>query len=117
MTCLITLYLTVRYLPSIQTEDFQDAIYELCRWTIKWLLFFNANKCKVLHIKMTIPVIAIKMTDKSNNTVDIKVVEQEKDIGVIFQENLKVDLHLSFLVNKANRILELIKRTFVFFYG
>ena len=26
-------------------EDFQDYIYELCRWITKRLLFFNANKC------------------------------------------------------------------------
>ena len=31
-------------------EDLQDDIFELCRWTTKWLLFFNSNKCKVLHI-------------------------------------------------------------------
>ena len=38
----------------------------------------------------------------------------KKDLGVIFLENLKFDLHISFVVNKANRILGLIKRSFVF---
>ena len=95
-------------------EDLQDDVYELCRWTTKWLLFFNANKCKVLHIGANNPNFTYKMVDKNNNTVDIKVVEQEKDLGVIFQKNLKFDKHISLAVNKANRILGLVKRTFTF---
>ena len=54
------------------------------------------------------------MTDKNYNKVNIKVVDHEKDLGFIYQENLKFDLHISFVVNKANRILGLIKRSFVF---
>ena len=95
-------------------EDLQDDVYELCRWTTKWLLFFNANKCKVLHIGANNPKFTYKMVDKNNNTVDIKVVEQEKDLGVMFQENLKFDKHISLAVNKANRILGLVKRTFTY---
>ena len=41
-------------------EDLQDDIYELCRWTTKWLLFFNANKCKVLHIGNNNPRLIMK---------------------------------------------------------
>ena len=77
-------------------EDLQDDIYELCRWTTKWLLFFNANKCKVLHIGNNNPRFDYEMTDKNYNKVNIKVVDHEKDLGVIFQENLKFDLHISF---------------------
>ena len=28
-------------------EDVQDDLYELCRSTTKWLLFFNANKFSI----------------------------------------------------------------------
>ena len=92
-------------------EDLQDDIYELCRWTTKKLLFFNANKCKVLLIGNNNPRFDYEMTDKNYNKVNIKVVDHEKDLGVIFQENLKFDLHISFVVNKANIILGLIKRS------
>lgn len=53
-----------------------------------------------------------KMSDKNNNIVNIKVVDHEKDLGVIFQQDLKFDQHISYTVNKANRILGLVKRTF-----
>ena len=31
-------------------EMIQNDIDRLCQWTIKWLMFFNVNKCKILHI-------------------------------------------------------------------
>ena len=50
------------------------------------------------------------MLDKSNNIVDIKTVDHEKDLGVIFQEDFKFEQHISYAVNKANKILGLVKR-------
>ena len=96
-------------------ENLPDDMYELCRWTTKWLLLFNANKCIVLHIGNNNPRFEYEMTDKNYNKVNIKVVDHEKDLGFIYQENLKFDLHISFVVNKANRILGLIKRSFCFY--
>ena len=93
-------------------EEIQEDLYELCRWTIKWQLFFNLNKCKVLHIGLNNPHYDYKMTDMNGNIVDLQEVEQEKDLGIIFQSNLKFDQHICMTVNKANRILGLIKRTF-----
>ena len=54
------------------------------------------------------PRFRYEMIDKNYNTVNIEVVDHEKDLAVIFQENLKFDLHISFLANKANSILGLI---------
>ena len=84
-------------------KDYGD---ELCRWTTKWLLFFNANKCKFLHIGYNNLKFTIKMTDKNNNTVDRQVVDQEKDLDTIFQEDLKSDQHISYMVNKLKKFLD-----------
>ena len=46
------------------------------------------------------------------NRVYIEQKEQEKDIGVTFDKNLKFDVHISNTVNKANQRLGLIRRTF-----
>ena len=40
-------------------EDLKDEIYELCRCTTKWLLFFNANKCS-FHIGNNNPRLNMK---------------------------------------------------------
>lgn len=52
------------------------------------------------------------MLDKTGSVVDIKSVEREKDLRIVFQSNLKFNQHLSLAANKANRITGLIRRTF-----
>ena len=42
----------------------------------------------------------------------LKVVHNEKDLGVIIQEDLKVSEHCSEIVKTCNRILGMISRTF-----
>ena len=46
-----------------------------------------------------------------NNTI-LEVVEEEKDLGVIVQNNLKVSEQCSKVVKTANRVLAMIRRTF-----
>ena len=38
-------------------------------------------------------------------------VDREKDLGVIFQSNLKFNEHINMAANKANKIVGLIKRS------
>ncbi len=54
------------------------------------------------------------MKDKNNTTSTIVRVEQEKDLGVVFQNNLKFNTHIGQKVNKANRNLGLIVKTFTY---
>ena len=39
---------------------------------------------------------------------------EEKDLGIIFEENLKFNKHTTVTINKANRLLGMVKRTFSF---
>ena len=50
------------------------------------------------------------------NFEDIDSVEEEKDLGVMFQQDLKFSNHIGRKVNKANSMLSLIVRTFQFIY-
>lgn len=96
-------------------EDFemiQDDLDKLCQWTINWLLFFNAEKCKVLHIGKDNPKFEYELTDKDGNIKALDHVEFEKDLGIYVQDNLKFDRHISLTVNRANRLAGLIKRSF-----
>ena len=65
-------------------REIQEDLFELCRWTIKWQLFFNLNKCKVLHLGLNNPQYEYKMTDMNGNLIDVQKVENEKDLGIIF---------------------------------
>ena len=95
-------------------ETIQNDLNKLCQWTIKWLMLFNVDKCKVMHIGKDNPRFEYEMTDKDGNTKVLKSVNSEKDLGVYIQENLKFDKHISLTVNRANRLVGLIKHAFSF---
>ena len=44
--------------------------------------------------------------------IELASCEEEKDLGVIFDKHLSFDKHINTAVNKANRILGIIRRTF-----
>ena len=45
---------------------------------------------------------------------DVKVREEEKDLGVTFDPSLKFSKHVGVVANKGNRIVGLIRRTFAY---
>ncbi len=70
------------------------------------------TKCKVLHMGFNNENHRYTMLDKDNNYVALNSVEEEKDLGVTFERNLKFDKHISNCVNKAQRTVGLIRRSF-----
>ena len=93
-------------------ETMQDDLNKLCQWTIKWLMLFNVDKCKVMHIGKGNPRFEYEMSDNNGNIKVLKSVDCEKDLGVYLQDNLKFDKHISLTVNRANRLIGVIKRAF-----
>ena len=74
--------------------------------------FFNIQKCKVIHIGKGNPAFTYQMKDKNENICELTTVTFEKDLGITFQHDMKFDIHINNIVNKANRLLGLVKRTF-----
>ena len=77
-----------------------------------WGMQLNIKKCKALHYgkgNLNVPYL---VSDKSGNVYPIEKVDFEKDLGVIFETNLKWTEQTAVSVNKANRILEILSRTF-----
>ena len=94
-------------------QKLQDNLDKLCDWSNTWKLNFNATKCKVLHFGPNIDVQPrYTMLDSTDNYVALSVVDEEKDLGVTFESNLKFDKHINNIVSKAQRTLALIKHTF-----
>ena len=104
------LYKELQYLDDFETM--QDDLNKLCQWTIKWLMLFNVAKCKVMHIGKDNPRFEYEMSDNNGNIKVLKSVDCEKDLGVYLQDNLKFDKHISLTVNRANRLIGLIKHAF-----
>lgn len=85
----------------------QDAM-ELYSWSEKWLLSFHPDKCKYMRIGRT----SIEDQDYKMEK-QLEKITSEKDVGVIFNDKLSCVDHLAEKVNKANKIVGIIRRTFV----
>ena len=89
----------------------QQDLDALFVWSKLLQLCFNVDKCKTIHFGRNNQNYQYAM-----NFEDIDSVEEEKDLGVMFQQDLKFSNHIGRKVNKANSMLSLIVRTFQFIY-
>ena len=80
----------------------------VCEWADRWEMKFNVSKCKVMHYGRKIEP-SYYMYGKP-----IEAVCSEKDLGVIFSNDIKVALHCRDSYSKANRMLGMISRTITY---
>jgi hypothetical protein len=83
-----------------QSISIQADLQELCDWESVWLLMFNVEKCKVLHIGKSNP----KNTYTFLGTA-LDVCSSEKDLGVTFNEKLNFHDHIYTSISKAKSSL------------
>ena len=89
-----------------QQLKLQEDLDSLMNCSDTWLLRFNSSKCKHLHMG--------READASYSIGDTEIqrISHEKDLGVIVDQQLKFQHHISSSVKKANRKLGLIRRSF-----
>ena len=72
------------------------------------------TKCKVLHKGRKREEADYKMKVNEDKYRSIAKCNMEKDLGVIFEKSFSFDVHIQSCINKANKIIGTIKRTFTF---
>ena len=88
-------------------ELLQSCLDRLVEWTDKWGMQFNVDKCKVMRVgKTDLPL------NYSMNGVKLKQSEEEKDIGVVVQANLKPSKQCTRAAQRANNVLSQVTRSF-----
>ena len=93
---------------NIDCVSLQEDLKNLQCWAATWQLNFNAKKCKVMHVGHKNEKFTYHMGD-----ICLESVNEEKDLGVVIDDKLKFDAHTEKQVNKANRQLAIIRRSFV----
>jgi len=94
-------------------QALQEDIDNLVDWADKWQLKFNADKCSTLHLGNRNQNWDYQMRKHgSEDRVVLKGSDAERDLGVMVDSELKFSKHVETQVNKANRILGLIRRSF-----
>ena len=84
-------------------------IDNLHEWSQVWLIGFNSDKCKHMHIGSRDYVFTYDL-----NGAPLDYTEVEKDIGVHIDDKLSFDTHIAKKCKKANSMFALIRRTFKF---
>lgn len=106
---------TKLYGPVTEQKDrqqIQQDIDRLSDWSDTWQLKFNTSKCSVMHLGHNNPKQVYNMRDNSGVYQHLEPTAIEKDLGVHVDDKLSFHQHVNTSVNKANRVLGIIKRTF-----
>ena len=86
----------------------------LSQWTNEWLLSFNVDKCKVMHIGKNNPKLEYTMRTENENRILIET-REEKDLCVCTTNDLKHEKQVIAASQRAMTVLRSVKRAFVRF--
>ena len=92
----------------------QNDLDTLSQWTNEWLLSFNVDKCKVMHIGKNNPKLEYTMRTENENKILIET-REEKDLGVWITNDLKPEKQVISASQRAMTVLRSVKRAFVRF--
>ena len=87
----------------------QSTLENLYNWSIDWGMQFNVEKCKVIHIGRTNPEHGYKINGK-----ELKVVDEETDIGIIIHKSLKPSRQCMEAAKRASTVLTQLSRSFYY---
>lgn len=94
--------------PIADTAILQSDLNSVSEWANKWQMRFNIDKCELMRIThsrdKSVPNYSLE--EKSLN-----VVQHVKDLGVTVSSDLSWNKHVGTTINKANKVLGIIKRT------
>ena len=69
----------------------QIVLFQCCDWSDEWLLLFNVLKCKYVQYGLVKIDFNCQMRDSIGNISSLAKDTEEKDLGILFQDNLKLD--------------------------
>ena len=84
----------------------QDLV-DLYHWFNDWLMLFNTDKCKVMHLCNKNLCVKYDL-----GGCELESILEEKDLGILITKDLKVSLQCSRVAKTANTVLGMTRRTF-----
>ncbi len=90
-------------------DKLQKDLDELQGWSERWMLELHPDKSKHMRVGRTRDIEhGYTLFNRMTST------NAEKDIGVVIDDKLTFSEHLAEKINKANKIVGIIRRTFVY---
>lgn len=90
-------------------ESVKDMLNKLEKWENIWMLKFNPNKCKVMHLQYN----ENPCKEYVFNNVVLDSVESEKDLGVLTCSSLKWNEQVKACISKANKMVAWVTRNLI----
>ena len=90
-------------------EDLQTELQSAYDWCNSWLVTLKSEKCKVLHLSRSKDPYHHEywLSDKP-----LTAVNHHKHVDIWLESSLSWDYHINYFCAKANKVLDLIRRTF-----
>ena len=88
----------------------QNDLLCLTDWSRTWLIGFNTDKCKHMHIGKNDFDVKFEI-----NNIELESTAVEKDIGVHVDNKLSFDKHIHTKCKKATSMFALVRRSFTYF--
>jgi len=98
----------------VDKDKLQSGIDKFVKWTDKWQVKLNIDKCKVISIHHRRYLKTSVVPSYVMNDTVLEEVEEIKDLGVHYDTLLLFDKHVSEKVKKAYSMLGIIKRNFAY---
>jgi len=92
------------------SSELQSDLNRLRNWSRTWLLEFNVDKCKVMHVNHDSNT--VYFLEKAGVSCQLGEVSEERDLGVMIRRDLKAGAQCEKAAAKASSILGLINRHF-----
>ena len=90
-------------------EELQKDINQFYKWSKTWMLNLNPSKCKYFRISLKTKPVVTKYSIGNSTLEDVEYI---RDLGVILDRKLTFSKHIDHAVNKANRALGVLIRSF-----
>ena len=88
-------------------EVLQDDLNKVLEWAKMWKMEFIIDKCKMMHLGRKNPKNTYSM-----NGANIEETMEEKDLGVLIDNELEFGKHIKSIVGRANSVLGMIRIVF-----
>jgi len=85
----------------------QEDLHRVLQWSKDWMMLFNIEKCKVIHLGYNNTIFNYEM--EGNSLIED---DEERDLGVLVHQTLKPSAHCVQAAKKGHIILAMIYRSF-----
>ena len=115
--CIVSIFADDTKLYTVLTDrnsnlKLNNDLASMQTWSSRMQMTFNIEKCKVLHLGSNNPNHKYTIPTSGEKVHTLEVTIDEKDLGVIIDNQLKFSMHVQTQVAKANRILGCLRHTF-----